>query len=210
MTKLAETLRMQAGDSADARERLALMAYEHCLPAVLSLTRDNRLYEKDDVKQQSWIFVLEAIDSDKGIGDVMYYVKWYVINRLRDWIGYTVRRYAYLVCNCCGHRMRVVPSKHRQCSECNAGSDQIESRSFVDHTVELDTTPRGYTDDYTSLHVEEFLGTLKDDRDREILLGYVAEVDRVRLAVRHNISAGRVSQIVNRLQTEYSNYTAAA
>jgi DNA-directed RNA polymerase specialized sigma24 family protein len=210
MTKMAETLRSRAGADSHARERLASMAFDHCLPAVLSLTRDNRLYEKDDVKQQTWIFVLEAIDADKGIGDVLYYIKWYVINRLRDWIGATVRRYAYMVCGCCGHTMRIKPSKHRQCSQCDAGADQIESKSFVDHTVELDTTPRGYTDDYTSLYVEEFLGTLKDDRDREILLGYVAEVDRVRLAVRHNISAGRVSQIVNRLQSEYSNYTAAA
>ena len=64
-------------------------------------------------------------------------------------------------------------------------------------------------DDHTSVFVEEFLGTLRDDRDRAILLGYVADVDRAQLAVRFGVSAGRVSQIMNRLQSAYTQYTAA-
>ena len=157
-----------------------------------------------------WIYVLEAIDQDKGIGDIQYYIKWFTINRIRDWIGMTIRRYAYMVCEDCGNRMSIKPRKHRICTDCGAGPDSIESKSFVDGTVDHELTNGTSTDDYTSVFVEEFLGTLKDDRDRAILLGYVADVDRAQLAVRHGVSTGRISQIVNRVQTAYSSYAEAA
>jgi RNA polymerase sigma factor (sigma-70 family) len=190
------------------RDQLAQIGYDYTLPAVLSLVRDNRLYDRDDVKQQMWIYVLEAIDQDKGIGDILYYIKWYTINRIRDWIGMTVRRHAYMTCEDCGNRMPIKPRKHRQC-ECGAGPDKIESKSFIDSAIDHETTARVVMDDYTSVFVEDFIKTLKNDRDRAILLGYVADVDRARLAVRHGVSTGRVSQIVNRLQTAYNEYASA-
>ncbi len=205
----ANALRGQTSSNSATRDQLAQMGYDYTLPAVLSLVRDNRLYDRDDVKQQMWIYVLEAVDQDKGIGDVLYYIKWYTINRIRDWMGMNVRRYAFMTCTACGHRMSIKPRNQRVCSECGAGCDQIESKSFIDSTIDHETTARAVMDDYTSVFVEEFLGTLKDDRDRAILLGYVADVDRAQLAVRFGVSTGRVSQIVNRLQSAYTQYTAA-
>lgn len=204
----ANALRFRRHDS-QARAQLAVLGYDYTLPAVLSLTRDNRLYDREDVKQQMWIYVLEAIDGDKGMGDILYYIKWYTINRIRDWIGMTVRRHAYMICEDCGNKMPIKPRKHRHCADCGAGPDRIESKSFIDAAVDHETTARVVMDDYTSVFVEEFLSTLKDDRDRAILLGYVADVDRAQLAVRHGVSTGRVSQIVNRLQSAYTQYTAA-
>jgi RNA polymerase sigma factor (sigma-70 family) len=204
----ANSLRSRKNDS-QARAQLAVLGYDYALPAVLSLTRDNRLYDRDDVKQQMWIYVLEAIDGDKGMGDILYYIKWYTINRIRDWIGMTVRRHAYMVCEDCNHRMPIKPRKHRVCTECGAGPERIESKSFIDAAVDHETTMRVVVDDYTAVFVEDFLSTLKDDRDRAILLGYVADVDRAQLAVRHGVSTGRISQIVNRIQIAYSNYAAA-
>lgn len=204
----ANALRGQTSSNSATRDQLAQMGYDYTLPAVLSLVRDNRLYDRDDVKQQMWIYVLEAIDQDKGIGDILYYIKWYTINRIRDWIGMTVRRHAYMTCEDCGNRMPIKPRKHRQC-ECGAGPDKIESKSFIDSAIDHETTARVVMDDYTSVFVEDFIKTLKNDRDRAILLGYVADVDRARLAVRHGVSTGRVSQIVNRLQTAYNEYASA-
>jgi len=204
----ANALRGQTSSNSAMRDQLAQIGYDYTLPAVLSLVRDNRLYDRDDVKQQMWIYVLEAIDQDKGIGDILYYIKWYTINRIRDWIGMTVRRHAYMTCEDCGNRMPIKPRKHRQC-ECGAGPDKIESKSFIDSAIDHETTARVVMDDYTSVFVEDFIKTLKNDRDRAILLGYVADVDRARLAVRHGVSTGRVSQIVNRLQTAYNEYASA-
>ena len=202
----AQILRARVKDDSRERDRLAQMGYDYTLPAVISLTRDNRLYEREDVKQQMWIFVLEAVDQDKGHGDVLYYIKWYTINRIRDWMGMVVRRAVFMTCDDCGHRMPIKPVRHRVCTSCGAGSDRIESKSFVDSTVDHELTLNVAIDDYTSVFVQEFLGTLKDDRDRAILLGYVADVDRAQLAVRHGVSTGRVSQIVNRLQSAYFAY----
>lgn len=206
MSASIEALRGRAKTDQIARERLAEAGYKYTIPAVLSITRDNRLYEKDDVKQQAWVFIFEAIDQDKGIGDCLYYLKWYTINRIRDWMGMAVRRHAFMTCMNCGNRMPIKPQRQRQCSECNAGPDRIESKSFVDHMIDVELSHSIYTDDYSGLFVEEFLGTLRDDRERDILLGYVADVDRAQLAVRHGVSTGRISQIVNRVQNAYTLY----
>lgn len=206
----AEMLRSRVASDLRARNELAKLGYDYTLPAVMSLVRDNRLYERDDVKQQMWIYVLEAINQDKGVGSILYYIKWYTINRIRDWIGKTVRRYAFMVCEDCGNRMPIKPRKHRVCTDCGAGPDSIESKSFVDGTIDLELTNGLSADDHTSVFVQEFLGTLKNDRDRAILLGYVADVDRAQLAVRHGVSTGRISQIVNRVQTAYTDYAQAA
>ncbi len=205
----AQTLRAVAKKNATARDELATIGYEYTLPAVMSLVRDNRLYDREDVKQQTWVYVLEAVDQDKGLGDILYYIKWYTMNRIRDWIGMTVRRHAFMTCEECGHRMPIKPRNQRCCKQCGAGCESIESKSFIDAAVDHETTARVVVDDHTSVFVEEFLGTLRDDRDRAILLGYVADVDRAQLAVRFGVSAGRVSQIMNRLQSAYTQYTAA-
>lgn len=206
MNAQAQILRAIPQKTASDRERLARMGYNHALPAVLSLTRDNRLYEREDVKQQVWIFVLEAIDKDKGLGDILYYIKWYTINRIRDWIGMVVRRHAFMTCDDCGCHMHIKPTRQRVCPDCGAGADRIESKSFVDTTVDYELSSGRGTDDHTPLFVEEFLRTLKDDRDRDVLLGYVTDVDRAQLAVRHGVSTGRISQIINRLQSAYTSY----
>jgi DNA-directed RNA polymerase specialized sigma24 family protein len=206
MKSRIENLRARAKTDERARTAFAEEGYKYTLPAVLSITRDNRLYERDDVKQQAWVFVFEAIDQDKGIGDGLYYVKWYTINRIRDWMGMAVRRHAFMTCMDCGHRMSIKPQRQRVCSECQAGPDRIESKSFIDHMMDVELSSTTYTDDYSALFVQEFIGTLRDDRERDILLGYVADVDRAQLAVRHGVSTGRISQIVNRVQNAYQIY----
>lgn len=203
----AETLRRRASTDAHAREQLAEMAYSRTVPAVMSIVRGNRLYEKEDVQQQVWIHVLEAIDNDKGHGDILYYVKWFTINRIRDWIGSTVRRHAFAVCEECGNSMPIKSVKERMCSRCGAGHEHIESKSFIDRSTDLNFVSNCRDDDHTRLYVSEFLDSIDNERDRAILLGYIADVDRAQLAVRHGVSAGRISQIMNRIQSYYAEYS---
>jgi len=203
----AETLRGLASTDAHARERLAEIAYGRTVPAVMSIVRGNRLYEKEDVEQQVWIHILEAIDNDKGHGDILYYIKWCTINRIRDWIGATVRRHAFAVCEQCGLSMPIKSVKERKCSGCGADYQHIESKSFIDRSADLNFLNNSCDDDHTSLYVSEFLDSIENDRDRAILLGYIADVDRAQLAVRHGVSAGRISQIMNRIQTYYAEYS---
>jgi hypothetical protein len=200
------TLRHLAAEGdCQARSELAQIGYDRSLPAVLALTRNNRLYDIEDVKQQVWVFALEAVDKDRGVGDVEFFMKWYILNRLRDWIGAAVRRYAYAECECCAHKMPIKSAKRRECAKCGAGPEKVKSVSFVDRGEDVTRIDHVRGDDHTGLFVEEFLA-ISESRERDIILGYMTGMDRAQLAVKHGVSPGRISQIVSKIQKNYITY----
>ena len=179
---------------------MILAAYQNVRPAMIALTRDNTMYDMDDVSQQVYMFIIEAVDKDKGIGDFMYYTKWYALNRLKNWMRDTVGRRAHLECQLCHKIMPMEAVKHRVCS-CGAGSDDIESITHVDYAVDLEFAPHTTQDDWTRVAVRQFIDDISDDRERDIIIGYIADTPRSELAERHGVSPARISQIVSRVKS---------
>ena len=181
------------------RDAMILAAYQNARPAMLSLIRGNSMYDHDDASQQLYVFIIQAVDQDKGIGDFMYYTKWYALNRLKNWMRDTVGRQAHLECQRCHKIMPMEAVKHRSC-ECGAGSDDIESVTHVDYAVDLEFTPHTTQDDWTRVAVRQFIDGISDDRERDIIIGYIADTPRSELADRHGVSPARISQIVSRVK----------
>ena len=185
------------------RESMILEAYQNARPAMLALTRDNSMYDPDDVSQQMYLFIIEAVDKDKGLGDFLYYTKWFALNRLKNWMRDTVGKRAHLECQICKRIATMVAVKHRACV-CGAGSDDIISIMHVDHSVDFTRTKNNVNDDYTVIAVRDFIYGIENERDRDIMVGYVAGTPRSVLADRHGVSPVRISQILNRVKREIS------
>ena len=191
------------------RESMVLAAYQNARPAMIALTRDNTMYDMDDVSQQMYMFIIEAVDKDKGLGDFMYYTKWYAVNRLKNWMRDTVGKRAHLECQLCHTIMPMEAVKHRSC-ECGAGSDDISSITHVDYATDLEFTKNQVRDDHTAFAVRDFIDSIENERDRDIMIGYIADTPRSELAKRHGVSPARISQILNRIKREISKEFANA
>lgn len=191
------------------RDAMILAAYQNARPAMLSLIRGNSMYDHDDASQQLYVFIIQAVDQDKGIGDFMYYTKWYAVNRLKNWMRDTVGKRAHLECQVCHTIMPMEAVKHRSC-ECGAGSDDIDSITHVDYSVDLTYTKSSTIDDYTAVAVRDFINSIENERDRDIMIGYIADTPRSELADRHGVSPARISQILKRVKREISKEFANA
>lgn len=187
-----------------ARNELAARGYHAAAPAVIAMTRDNRLYELDDVLQQMWVFACEAIDKDKGIGDPVAYARYYILNRIRDWMGMRVRRHAFLLCSVCNNRMSMKSVSARRCKVCGAGSELIQSVAWVDYQV-TDLDVSRYQDDASRLWVTEFLERL-EKMEREFMVARLNGAGAVETAHRMKVSTNKVAQLAAQVRTAWEDY----
>lgn len=199
--------RVAQGDR-NARNELAARGWRAAAGAVVAMTRDNRLYEPDDVAQQMWVFACEAIDRDKGIGDPVAYARYYIINRIRDWMGMKVRRHAFLLCTVCLTRMAMKNVAARKCKSCGAGAGLIQSVAYIDYQVD-DLDVERYRDDPSRVWVADFLSKL-DKLEREVMYSKLSGTGANEIAHRLHLTPSKVTQLTSQVRAAWTDYQAVA
>ena len=185
----------------ESRDHLARKAYETTVRGALAMTRDNGLYDPDDVRQQVWEFSYEAVDKDRGIGDAVGFYRFFVLNRLRDWMGGAVRRHAFCECTKCSHRQAIRPVRDRVCSACGASGSDIASVSIVDRAEDF-TDAKSTTDDYSVIAVREFWEKLSE-LEQAVMVDRLNGRERVEIGYRNGITSSAVSKIVKNIGIKF-------